>query len=362
MKKGKDIRLPSFTGLVARTIAIILSAALCLSYASVLVNPAENRIPLYFGLFYIPILAASVLMFLILAIAKSRVSLILLIAILPSALFAGDYFRAGGGDEAVDDTPGSHLNILSYNTGMFSSSKGKLSRRECRERITALIDSADCDVVCLQEVYVAEGEQANPLPDKYRYMHKHMYRLSSGAKFGNLTLSKYPIADKGVISFKKSTNLSIYTDIRLKDTTIRIYNNHLESYNISFTSLIKHSTDREKFTEELIGVKEKLDRSTVKRVFQVDTILKHVKSSEMPVFFCGDFNETPMSFAYRRLKSGMKDTFREAGKGFGATYSMFWPLLRIDYILVPEQCRVHEYRTIRTGLSDHYPIISKLKI
>ncbi|MDO4736699.1 MAG: endonuclease/exonuclease/phosphatase, partial [Bacteroidia bacterium] len=63
-----------------------------------------------------------------------------------------------------------------------------------------------------------------------------------------------------------------------------------------------------------------------------------------------------------RLCKGRKDSFMEAGKGLGATYAPLWPLLRIDYILYPDEYECYEHTTHKIGLSDHYPISATIII
>ena len=75
---------------------------------------------------------------------------------------------------------------------------------------------------------------------------------------------------------------------------------------------------------------------------------------------CGDVNDTPMSYCFRSLRQGHKDTFCEAGKGFGATYRVLWPVRRKKYAYVTEELEVLELRTPRSVTSDHYPVIVKV--
>ena len=76
----------------------------------------------------------------------------------------------------------------------------------------------------------------------------------------------------------------------------------------------------------------------------------------------GDFNDTPMSYTYQQLQRGNKDSFIEAGKGMGGTYSGLWPFIRIDYVLLPEKCDALYHKVERKRYSDHYPIVTRLKI
>ena len=71
----------------------------------------------------------------------------------------------------------------------------------------------------------------------------------------------------------------------------------------------------------------------------------------------GDFNDTPLSYTYFRLIRGRKDSFMRAGKGFGATYSALWPLLRLDYVLYPGELKAVSHKIEKVNYSDHYPVI-----
>ena len=162
----------------------------------------------------------------------------------------------------------------------------------------------------------------------------------------------------GKIIFKQSTNLCIYTDIEHYGKIIRIYNTHLESHSISFTALIKNLRENEKITDEIFQVHDKVAGTFKRRALQVDTIARHLHQSPVPAIICGDFNDTPMSYTYKNLSTGKKDSFRQSGKGFSATYSLLWPLLRIDYIFYsPESFRATRYFSPELQFSDHKPVV-----
>jgi endonuclease/exonuclease/phosphatase family metal-dependent hydrolase len=81
------------------------------------------------------------------------------------------------------------------------------------------------------------------------------------------------------------------------------------------------------------------------------------------VVVCGDFNDTPNSYTYHQISKGLNDAFREAGSGIGTTYVGKIPFLRIDYILYSkERFDPLYFKVIRKNLSDHYPVVSTLKI
>ncbi|MBR4973949.1 MAG: endonuclease/exonuclease/phosphatase family protein, partial [Bacteroidales bacterium] len=143
----------------------------------------------------------------------------------------------------------------------------------------------------------------------------------------------------------------------------RIYNLHLESNSISLTSLIKKIKGTyEEFSNEIAHVHEKVKNSNTKRGEQVRDVIEHIENCPYKSIICGDFNDTPMSYSFRKLYQGRKDTFKEAGSGFAATYTTFWPLLRIDYILTPESYNILNHQTRRVKFSDHYPVLAKFSI
>ena len=167
--------------------------------------------------------------------------------------------------------------------------------------------------------------------------------------FGNVTLSRRPALEKGKIDFEKSTNLALWTDMRLDSSTVRIYNCHFESYNISLPNLVKKDVEE---------TEQKMRRSITERPKQVAEVLRGVDNAPVRSIVLGDFNDNPLSYTYYRLLRGRHDTFVKAGKGFGATYRSLWPLLRIDYILYPKDLEAVSYTVPHVKYSDHYPIIA----
>ena len=140
-----------------------------------------------------------------------------------------------------------------------------------------------------------------------------------------MILTKFPIRGGGKITFKNSTNLAIWADLRIGRGTVRLYNCHLESYSISFTSIIKRLFNRDTFSDEFISLHGHLKESNIKRAEQVDRVMNSISECSIKTIVCGDFNDTPMSYTYHQLQKRHKDCFVEAGNGFGATYSRLWP-------------------------------------
>ena len=88
----------------------------------------------------------------------------------------------------------------------------------------------------------------------------------------------------------------------------------------------------------------------------------HKKTSPYKTVICGDFNNTAYSYVYKEISEGMKDTFKEAGNGFGRTFAFKYFPIRIDFILVEEAFEVNGFKTYDNKLSDHFPIVAKISL
>ncbi len=349
-------------GITFRFVLLAAAISLLLSYMSVYINPEKFSFPLFFGLYFIPILGINILLCLIAIVFKSRSAWIPIIILLPGVLYAERFYRIGNRDTV--ETEGIKLRMETYNVGMFQSSKKGMSRAETLNKIEGQIRKSGPDIVCLQEVFLENRKHVERIFPEYTYRTYHLYPAKNGKFFGNVTLSKYEIISEGVLDFPKSTNLSIYSDIVFFGDTVRVYNNHLESYNISFTALVqKLSKDQKENTEmlknDIVDVHSKVKGAVIRRSKQVNAIFGSISDSPYSTIVCGDFNDTPMSYSYYKLSHDKKDTFRDSGKGFSATFSHLWPLLRIDYIFIPKSYECVSHTTIKQSYSDHYPIIAE---
>jgi endonuclease/exonuclease/phosphatase family metal-dependent hydrolase len=80
------------------------------------------------------------------------------------------------------------------------------------------------------------------------------------------------------------------------------------------------------------------------------------------VVVCGDFNDTPVSYVYHKLRGDLKDAYVEAGRGLGGTYNGNLPSYRIDFILFDPSFEAYNYKRQTVKLSDHFPIMVTLDL
>jgi len=80
----------------------------------------------------------------------------------------------------------------------------------------------------------------------------------------------------------------------------------------------------------------------------------------------GDFNMTDISADYEHVTgSGLVDSFRESGTGFGLTFPSWspFPLVRLDYIFHSSDMRSLSAEVMASaGNSDHFPVTAALRI
>lgn len=332
-------------------LSVVAALALIISYLSVFIDPAIFPIPSFFGLYFIPIVCINAVLFLISIVQLKKTLFISLIAILPSLFIVELFYKSSNEEKSYSETP---IKLLTYNVGRFSSSKEGYNLYETCN----FANNLDADIICFQECSIKDTTFLNNYFENYPYHHKYFFKSSEF--FGNITYSKYPIVDAGRMTFNDSRNLYIWCDINYKNNIIRIYNCHLESQGISFTSLIKKLGQKDMFANEVKNVHEKFLKATVRRSTQVNELLESTDNCKYPSIICGDFNDTPISHTYYRLRQNRSDSFIEGGKGFSATYSYLWPLLRIDYILHSKAIDSDQYQIMKVPYSDHYPVSTLL--
>ena len=341
-----------FFGITSRLLMSIVAALLFVSYASIVINPAKMWLLSLSGLLFVPLALANLLLLLWALKRRSRSALIPLLALAPGFFFLGRYVQFSSDEQYVPTDP--TLKIVSYNVGRFAMAD--------KDAVFDFISDQDADIICLQEFYLKDLSKLKPYLARKMKGYKseyYMFPTKNGA-FGNLTLSRIPVTGKGKVKFEASANMAIYTEHKIGDRRFRVYNCHFESYNISYTGIIKaiFSADTDIFAQT--GTKMK--KSILRRPKQVDQVFSDIESCPIESFVCGDFNDNPMSYTYYRMTKGRKDAFREAGKGFGATYTHLWPMLRIDYVMIPERFGALTYDIPKVEYSDHYPVVTTVEL
>ena len=176
-------------------------------------------------------------------------------------------------------------------------------------------------------------------------------------------MTRYPIVNMGEIRFDESRNMTIYTDVIINNDTVRIFNVHLQSYQIDpnkYSIIDSLGVNQQQDLKEVREMSYKFKKAFQMRAGQVREIKKYIDESPFDVIVCGDFNDTPVSFAYQKIKGDLTDAFVNSGKGLGRTYIGKLPSFRIDNIFHDKNFESYNFQTYDFRLSDHLPISCEL--
>lgn len=80
---------------------------------------------------------------------------------------------------------------------------------------------------------------------------------------------------------------------------------------------------------------------------QIAVIQREIAKLDGPVILGGDLNMVPLGKRYGQIRSKMRDTWREAGGGYGYTFNAESPNSRYDYIFVDDN-----FEVCRTEIGD----------
>lgn len=343
----------------------MLVLALLLSYAATQFSPARFPLLAFFGLGYPVMLALNAAALLFWAVKLSRwVFLPAAVLIFGMPIHSG-FFQIGNSCEQSENTR--EISIMSYNVELFGwyHWRENIARRN---RIFEQIAANPADIYCFQEFFYTNVpgrfETRDSLAQLLGAPHYHdhyTHEMHDVQFYGIATLTKYPIVNKGVIEFPNDrNNICIYTDLMVDEEIVRVYNGHLCS--------IRFSGDDHEYVGELQsdpGLLEKtrlariyfrLRNAFEKRAWQAELIRTHMEQCPYPIIFCGDFNDTPVSYAYHVFHTFLNDLFRSCGSGIGNTYIGNFPSFRIDYIFTSDDFEPAGFQVLPEELSDHHAV------
>jgi len=349
----------------------LAAAGLLLAYLAPVVNPSKVILPALFGLAYPFLLMLNLLFLCYWLIQLKKEILISLIVILLGWNHLNSLLPLNFKDAKIPPTASTDrmFKALSYNIRGFDIFHWT-SDLEIKEEIFGFIEQQKPDILCFQEYYTStrEGESHAELSRELKSLPESAVYYSADQTnrngFGIATFSRYPIIKKSRIPFNTSFNAAMYTDILFQSDTVRIFNIHLQSINFRHEDYAFIDTVRLKYTPQQIGgirnIGSQLKKAFAMRAEQSEMIANYIKDSPYPVVVMGDYNDTPQSYAYRKIKKGMHDAFKVAGRGFGNTYAGELPSLRIDYIMYSNPMVSYQFKRLKPDYSDHFPITTWL--
>lgn len=263
------------------------------------------------------------------------------------------------------------VKVLTYNVMAFGyKNHTKLSPN----KILTYIMESDADIVCLQEY--AESKSSKGLTGEkiYEALKMYPYRsvmFTSSSRFqdfGIAVFSKYPIARIRPVKYESKYNGSSVQEITIGDKKLTLINNHLESFKLTMEDRSRYSTFIKSLSsdglDELRGAfEQKLGPAFRIRSKQAEAVAGEIRKTKNPyILVCGDFNDTPISYAHRTIQGELVDAFAASGRGMGITYNrnFFW--FRIDNILHSPNMKAINCTVDKVKYSDHYPLWCYLQL
>jgi endonuclease/exonuclease/phosphatase family metal-dependent hydrolase len=350
---------------------LLAVAALLLSYLSARVDPAVCWPLALFGMGYPYILAANLIGIAWWLVFRRKRIWPSLITILMGWGHLGEYVQFLGDTKAPQDIH-KPFTIMSWNVRLFDLYNWT-HNQQTRDGMMDLIRGEDPDILCMQEFLDVDSgnplDVKTPLLNNYRYVacadaytaHSHGYHM------GIAIFSVWPILGQGTIHFPDElNNLAIWADVKAGQDTFRVYTAHLASLRFgdqdyAFMRTIDQGGGGDSLATAGPRIMARLKDAFIRRSREVAAITGDMRACPWPVVYCGDLNDTPMSFSYRELRrAGLEDAFVESGQGFGHTYIGEFPSFRIDHILHGPMLEAWDFRTLPDELSDHRAIICQL--
>jgi endonuclease/exonuclease/phosphatase family metal-dependent hydrolase len=347
------------------TLNVICILGLLGCYAGYYLNPFDYWFISLLGLGYFIWAALNLVFIVVWIFIKWKYALISL-----AALVIGFPFHAKMiGFHAPQNSKGG-IRIMSYNVQLFKFYDWKKNEK-MRDRIMNFIEDTPADIYCFQEYFQTRDDEFTTtaylkkiLPDHHMHFEAGVVKLEN-QEYGLATFSKYPIIESGhllIDSTQNRTNLVIYTDLLIKQDTIRVYNVHLASNHLNTNEVDTLMKTNGKSVSVAKKWVKKLKNGYKRRYGQINILSEHLEKCKYPCIIAGDFNDVPISYTYRKMNAKFIDSFTEAGNGIGATYNGNLPLLRIDYIFHSSQFRCKRFKVHSVQVTDHYPVVADLHL
>ena len=343
-------------------VTALVALLLLFMYLAPYVSPDASWVFSVLGLVAPVIYVSGLVLFLYWVIRWRRVQALTMLAVVFIGLFDVSLFwrpeiRRTYGEVSDRGT----FEFMSYNVRGFYGEDGQSSV----DSVVQLIERLDPDIVCLQEFngrLADRSERFRILSDSYesaRFGQTSAPDSLVGASM--IILSKYRILRSATVL---SPHSAVWADVLIDDDTVRVFNNHLRSTAINaddndfITSRILSDTAREVKIRSIVS---RLRENSELRAYQVDSIAAVIEATRTPRIVCGDFNDTPVSYVYRRMAAGLDDAFSDCGSGYSYTYRGFFNMLRIDFVLTSPEFRAVVYEVPEVTFSDHLPVVVRLK-
>lgn len=260
---------------------------------------------------------------------------------------------------------GNSLKVFSYNVQAFGEMEytGRSQSSPKIRRTLNYILRYDAPIKCFQEFFTSTNLPDYDIVTRFQkagyqysaFLYPELAHVANG-DVGVAIFSIYPIIDSGRELFETHNGV-VWANIKVGNDTIRIINVHLHSMGIRVGKVLRQKQIKA-VQHETRGVLSALRTGFIDRNEEVRKVEQYIHTSPYPVIVTGDYNDTPYSVVYERLRRILPNAFEEAGRGFGFSYNKLPGFIRIDNQFYDPKLSVLNFETINyLKYSDHYPIV-----
>jgi endonuclease/exonuclease/phosphatase family metal-dependent hydrolase len=355
----------SWRGKIFAYLTIVFNLLLFFSYLAFLSDPTKNSGIAFLGLAY-PILVTINLILFFIWFIKRDIFFFPTLILLILGMYHHSRFLQINPKISENNSYNEKIKVMSFNVRLFDLYNWS-HNEEVKSKIIQLIKKQKPEIICFQEYFYDNNKEfitREIILKELGFEHYHESFTDESNKnslFGLATFSKFPIINKGSLTFKNDhSNHCMWSDIVCESDTIRVFNTHLGSirFNNSDYKIIggKGSPlySYQKIPKQDIFNRLKIGFS--KRAQQITELVPYLKDSPFKRILCSDLNDTPISYAYNQLSNLFTDSFTKSGFGIGGTYIGKVPFLRIDYIWHDKDLDSFNFKTHQNQLSDHKAI------
>ncbi|WP_050785723.1 endonuclease/exonuclease/phosphatase family protein [Pedosphaera parvula] len=214
------------------------------------------------------------------------------------------------------------------------------------QRIADLIKQEKADIVALQEVdRNTERTGKRDFPAEFTRLTGMSCVFSNnwpvqGGEYGTAILTRFPITKREhsllkMVGSKEQRGL-LQAHVKMGDREVVVMNTHVDH--------------------------RKTDEERLESIMEFATVIK--KKAELPVIFCGDFNDVPGSPTYEQMSALLDDSWKLIGEGEGWTIPAEKPRRRIDYIWISKKGPIIPLRAWvpASEASDHRPLVVEFQL
>lgn len=347
VKQIKDFTLQMIAGANVVTVVAMLLVGL-----SDRINPAEHPFLANAGLLFPGFILINLCFLFFFVIFKRKYVLITFLGLVACYFPVRTYSPLN----VRSEVPVGAIKVLSYNVNNFNK---KNAPEDDPNPILSYILNSEADIVCLQESNITQ-EILDGVKGIYDYVDSVRSRENRDCI---ALLSKYPIISKEHIPYESRANISAAFKVKIGRDTVVVINNHFESSGLSmedragFKDMVKGKAERDTMRAESRRLLTKLGEAARIRAPQVEAVAEYVRNCRQSVILCGDFNDSPISYAHQTLARELTDCYVSTGNGPGISYHGNAIFVRIDNIMCSTEWRPYGCKVDRSiGYSDHYPI------